>query len=190
MNTQLIIFTLYIFTLLFPVCDPAVCPHQIALVPDEYKENCGRLYIKKDACLQLGCCWVPAKEVESVCGASGATGKTWTLPLCYYPNRTNIGRQLYNQKVPIVPNIVHLIKMDKRPLPLYIYLNFLSIIQNIKPDTVYIHHVVGQPELENQYWNEIISHSVVKLVNLPEKISIFGHEPNLNDFAHRADIVR
>ena len=91
---------------------------------------------------------------------------------------------------PVVPNLVHLIKFGSESLKLFVYLNFLAIMQNIKPDAVYIHQVGPQSNESAQSWAQILKHPLVQIKFLSQDIEIFGIRPHVDDYAHKADIIR
>ena len=84
----------------------------------------------------------------------------------------------------VVPNIVHLVKFGEGKLELFVYLNFLAIVENIRPVTIYL-HLGNQSKESRDSWGTVLSHPLVKVINLPQKVEIFGIEPHYLDFAHR-----
>jgi len=45
----------------------------------------------------------------------------------------------------IIPSLVHIIKIDKKPITHWMFLNYLSILHNIRPSKLIFHHVGQQP---------------------------------------------
>ena len=89
----------------------------------------------------------------------------------------------------MVPNIVHIIILDKKPLARYTYLSILTIFHQIDPWTLYI-HCIHSPH--GEYWSMLMESSYaprIKERKVLEPISIFGKPPP-SKLAHKSDIVR
>lgn len=128
-------------------------------------------------------------QINATCGPPGLV---WVSGRCYYPNITNERSVVENtrQRDAVVPNIVHMIKFGSESLELFVYLNFLSILEHIKPEVVYIHQVGNQSKESRESWNNILSHPIVKVIETSQNVEIFGITPHYLDFAHQADIIR
>ena len=91
----------------------------------------------------------------------------------------------------MIPNIVHMIFLDKRPLQRFAFLGILTVFNKVNPITLFI-HCTHAPH--GEFWIMIQEmHEIAKrivIVNVNQPISIFSHTPASNDFAHQSDIVR
>jgi len=88
----------------------------------------------------------------------------------------------------VVPNIVHFVHLNGGEIPLYVYLNLLSAIHNIKPIKTYFHYII---EPEGWFWIRLKNFNNLDLIKHDDKsINIYGHYPKSNDWAHKSDIIR
>ena len=100
--------------------------------------------------------------------------------------------------IELIPRIVHWIKLDEEPMPLFMYLNFLSVLQHLRPSIFYIH--TNHPEVANvikpypgaseDYWHKVRYHPAVQIVPITQPIGLWGLEPSYTDLAHQADLLR
>ena len=71
------------------------------------------------------------------------------------------------------------------------FLNILSVLNQIKPTKLYI-HTLSPPH--GKYWERLSSYSqyvgIVEIRPIPEPIGLFGNFPEPNDFAHKSDCAR
>ena len=155
-----------------------------AAIREESRVECGPLGTKRAQCESLGCCFSPAKQINATCGPPGLV---WVSGRCYYLNVTRESSVVENtrHRDPVVPNIVHMIKFGSESLELFVYLNFLSILEHIKPEVIYIHQVGNQSKESRESWNNILSHPTVKIIETSQKVEIFGIMPHYLDFAHQ-----
>jgi len=89
----------------------------------------------------------------------------------------------------VIPNIVHMIKLDDRPLTQYTFLGILTIFSKIKPKILFLHSIY---EPHGHFWSLLVSEYADRLfiMKINEPISIFSHLPKAKDYAHKSDIVR
>lgn len=96
----------------------------------------------------------------------------------------------------VVPNIVHLIKTDDRPVTRFLFLNILSILHNLNPFAVYFH--VSSPPY-GLFWNLTrLYDSPRRVVVAPIKAELYKliDRPVAPRFrpewaeAHQSDIIR
>ena len=92
----------------------------------------------------------------------------------------------------VVPNILHLVYLNNHSLPYYIYLNVLTMLQNVHPDTMLFHCIVW-PSANDFLWGKIQKFSMElnissKVVVTEEPIEIWGHRPF--NLAHKSDVIR
>ena len=64
-------------------------------------------------------------------------------------------------------------------------MNFLSILEHIKPEAIYIHQVGNQSKQSRESWDNILSHPIVKVIEMSQEVEIFGIVPHYLDFAHQ-----
>jgi hypothetical protein len=88
-----------------------------------------------------------------------------------------------------VPNVVHIIKLDKSPIRNWEMINYMSILHKIDPVVLFIHGVL-KPfgpywELLLKYYPNRITFNMIR-----GPIGIFGNFPSEKDFAHKSDIIR
>jgi Glycosyltransferase sugar-binding region containing DXD motif len=88
-----------------------------------------------------------------------------------------------------VPNIVHMVFTDNRPMASYTFLSILTVMTKIKPQKLYIHSV-HKPH--GPFWTmaEKEFSKSIEVKEILEPISIFGHSPGPRAFAHKSDIAR
>jgi len=91
-----------------------------------------------------------------------------------------------------------LIKVDDKAVSRVLFLNILSIVANIKPAVLYVHHTGEAPS--GPFWNMTLFHtasskSIIKTVKVVEPVLLFGRVPSLSSHehwynAHTSDIIR
>lgn len=89
----------------------------------------------------------------------------------------------------LVPNIVHLIVLDKRPLSRYTYLSILTIFHQINPLALYF-HCIHNPH--GEFWEALLRSSYasrMQVTKVKQPISLFSI-PSPSNLAHKSDIVR
>ena len=96
----------------------------------------------------------------------------------------------------VVPNVVHLIKTDPRPLTRFLFLNILSILHNLNPSTLYF-HVTTPPH--GFFWNltrTYDSHRQIVVAEIKAESYRLAGQNEIPIFrsdwadAHSSDIIR
>ena len=111
------------------------------------------------------------------------------LPAAGEQQRLQKQRQTTVHDKLLIPNIVHLIVLDKRPLPRYTYLSILTIFNQINPVTLY-YHCIHNPH--GEFWESLAGSSYsprIQVTKVKEPISLFSRPPP-SKLAHKSDIVR
>jgi len=96
-----------------------------------------------------------------------------------------------NSNTITIPNIVHIIKLDRQEISNFMFTNLLSIFNKINPIELYIHYL-DHPHGNN--WEHIKKYpeyfNRIKLIKIKEPISLFNNIPEDRDYEHRSDCVR
>lgn len=89
----------------------------------------------------------------------------------------------------VVPNIVHVVKIDAKPISRWSFLNILSIFNNIKPTALFV-HCLSDPH--GLYWEKLNEYLDIRekvvIVKIQEPIGAFNNFPQHP--AHKSDCVR
>jgi len=86
-----------------------------------------------------------------------------------------------------VPNILHLVHLNGGEFPLYVYLNFLAAMENIKPNKTLFHFTI---EPRGQFWKKLLNLPTFIPLKYQEPVQIHGIIPDKQDWAHKSDIIR
>ncbi|KAI1294214.1 hypothetical protein HDE_06100 [Halotydeus destructor] len=91
---------------------------------------------------------------------------------------------------PIVPNIVHYVRLDDHTLDFIMYLSIKSAIKNQRPERVIIH--CDCDALSGRYWKLLMAENdvthLISINRIERPVSIFGQR--LSSVYHASDIAR